>query len=207
MNNNELKAQRILKGLPEVGKGIIDILNENNINYAVIGGIAVARWSSPRDTGDIDFIVPASSRSKLEELFDTRPLSMPGRDGITTIFNDADVDFIFSEPHEDFFYKDRGSFLGLPVLGRNQLLYLKLASTRAKDNSDIVYICKNMSEQEREGFRKFLEHEVGHFNEKDEFIESFNTSCLIADLESKDQNKLAGAAFRKLLLKRYSHIL
>ena len=47
---------------------IVDALNEKKIDYAVCGGIAMAIWSLPRATVDIDILVRESDLLRIEEV-------------------------------------------------------------------------------------------------------------------------------------------
>lgn len=48
-------------------RAIIDVLEQHNVKYVVIGGVAARIWGSPRNTDDID-ICPAATRANKRRL-------------------------------------------------------------------------------------------------------------------------------------------
>lgn len=53
----------------EVVKFILKILNENEINYAIIGGLATGQHAIPRTTHDVDILIASNEVEKVRRIF------------------------------------------------------------------------------------------------------------------------------------------
>ena len=67
---------------PQSAQRVVDFLNEHNIPYMLIGGLAVSIWGEPRVTLDADFKVSidmplADFRKLVLEHFPERPMNIP----------------------------------------------------------------------------------------------------------------------------------
>ncbi len=54
----------------ETVKFILRSLNENNVRYAIIGGVAMGQHALPRTTHDLDILVAAEDLEKVRKLFE-----------------------------------------------------------------------------------------------------------------------------------------
>ncbi len=142
---------------------VVKLLQDNNLDYAIIGGIAVSVWSRPRATVDVDVLIAMKSKNfkKLIDILGSekflthdeimefrrmkflRALYPVGDDFIT-------VDFVFSD--EDFFMNviNRGreiDFEGkkIKIATPEDIILLKLMSGREHDFID----AKNIAEVQK----------------------------------------------------------
>jgi hypothetical protein len=76
---------------------LIAALNERDVPYALVGGLAMAVWGFPRATVDIDLLVPAASLPSCEEVAESlgyvikaRPMTFSG--GAVVIHRQSKLD-------------------------------------------------------------------------------------------------------------------
>ena len=82
-------AENIYRSVPR----LFDLLEERNIDYVLVGGIAMLAYIKGRNTQDIDLIV---ARKDLEKLPEVR-IGDQNKDFARGLFGELQVDFLFSE--------------------------------------------------------------------------------------------------------------
>jgi hypothetical protein len=133
--------------------GLVDELSGGGVDYALVGGLAVAVWGAPRATRDIDLLVqPAALEPALAAAarrgFDVRALPMTFRDGmqlqrVTRADGGAllSVDFILVNPNLEATWSSRRahetSGRTLWVVSRDALIAMKALAARPQDIADI----------------------------------------------------------------------
>lgn len=132
---------------------VVGELDRAGVDYALVGGLAVAVWGAPRATKDIDLLVlPADVERALGAVaplgFDIRALPMTFRDGMTLqrVSRAAEghvltVDFIVVDENLGPAWSSRRRFdtSGRPitVVSRDMLIAMKAAAARPIDIADI----------------------------------------------------------------------
>lgn len=184
------------------------ILDKENIDSVVVGGIAVGAHSEPRTTKGIDFAIKYTDLPKLQSLFDLSPLSLTVREGFTTKIEGTDIDFLILEQNEYFLLKNQIKYLDtIDVASCINMIWLKLTSgKRTKDMSDIIQIFKKLTDQQIVDGRKFIlnlikNKELDYLME--DIIEDYDSLSEIAKLENK-KDKTAGSKFVKLIANKLS---
>jgi hypothetical protein len=146
--------------LPSDFKEFLRLLNENRVEYLIIGGYAVSYYGYPRATGDLDIRVAISptNAEKLVRLlrhfgFDLPELTEeiflqpwgiirmgypPMRIEVTTSISGVDFAECYAARVTDEIDGVRAEIIGLPQLRQN-----KLASGRAKDLADLEQLSKD----------------------------------------------------------------
>lgn len=61
---------------------VIDVLDANQVAYALVGGLAVSLYTEPRATEDIDFMIPETAWEEVRRSL--RPLGFAIEAGMTT---------------------------------------------------------------------------------------------------------------------------
>ncbi len=126
-------APRVLAAM----RTISDEYRRLGIRHALVGGLAVGAQGWPRATRDVDFIVD-------EGAFERRPgglvlLRVPFEvDGVP-------VDSLAPTSDEPFLAKARDAAIesrGIPVLGVEALIYMKLKAGRMRDQVDVIELLK-----------------------------------------------------------------
>ena len=142
MRYNTAAFKMVPEGIKSTARQVSEYLTSQGIIHAVIGGMAVSAYSPPRMTEDVDFLVPESALSVIQELGDTSPLA-ESVDGVTVDINDVVVDFIFMPddmPEETL--QDGPKIEGIPVLRPEALMLMKMYAPRVKDNADVIAMIK-----------------------------------------------------------------
>jgi hypothetical protein len=196
------QALNLPENITAVALKVKSALEANNIENVVIGGIAIGKYSLPRTTADVDFLVKGSDINKINSLFGSlNPLSLPEREGYTISFDGVDVDFIIaSEQEENFLFTNKSDYHQLNVPSVFNVIYLKMKSGRTKDINDVIQICKKLSKQERNDIISFLKLRIRENDLDRDSIEDFKSSCMIADLE-ESKKKTAKDMFYNYLKK------
>jgi hypothetical protein len=119
---------------------VTEIAEENNIDWALVGGLAMALYGSDRTTKDIDIIA-----DKLLPLEKVGELLQGGeRYLIKTNKNDVAVDWIIrKDEFKELFaqaLKESVKINGVPVLTPEWLVILKFIAGRFKDQEDAVFL-------------------------------------------------------------------
>ena len=135
-------------------KSLHECLTDNRIDYAVIGGLAVAVWGEPRLTQDIDVKV-LLSRDEAEKLlkaivseykpFGDNPLEMLQKNGILFVHDTYGIriDIHLSDTLFDRKVIERASRIeiqsgtNIKICSAEDLIIYKMLSTRVSDSRDI----------------------------------------------------------------------
>ena len=142
-------------------KSLIAILEAEKIDYAVVGGFAVAIWGAPRATTDIDLLVRPSDVDQVLGLvralgYDLEAAPMTFQDGMqirrVTRIDDAEVltlDLLLVNANLEDVWKTRSTVLTeagpVCVVSREGLIRMKIAANRPQDISDVA----RLREQDR----------------------------------------------------------
>ena len=134
---------------------IISALNENEIEYAVCGGLALTIHGFPRATFDIDVLIRPESLEKAYEIaakfeYDIRGLDMSFKERaveirrVSKIDDDGEVlplDFLLVTQQVEDVWKTREKLIWqdktLWIVSREGLIKMKTLAGRAKDLIDI----------------------------------------------------------------------
>jgi hypothetical protein len=169
-----------------VAKKVSAFLTSNHTPHALAGGMAVGIYGFNRMTRDVDFVVSESARKVIEQLGPTTVIS-GHLDGVSVKVDGVDVDFLFvSKTVHQGDLSSVKQFSGIPVIGIDPLVAMKMGAGRHKDTLDVVELLKlgNVSVEEVE---KRLSGED---------LEQFQGFVTIADLEKKGEHKQG----RKILM-------
>lgn len=117
---------------------------KQGIRYALVGGLAVGAQGWPRATEDVDFLVD-------EKAFEQRPgglvlLRVPFQ------ANGVPIDSLAPTRDEPFLAAARDSAVitnGIPVIGVEALVYMKLKAYRMRDRVDVVELIKRGADGDR----------------------------------------------------------
>lgn len=132
---------------------------ENEIDWAVYGGIAMAIYGSPRLTKDVDII--ASKRLPLEKERIIGHLKQGGEHFIIETENrEVPIDWILRNDDFKIFYrealKDAVMIDGIPILTPEWLVILKFIAGRFKDQEDAVYLLREKDLVDRNKIRELI---------------------------------------------------
>ncbi len=134
---------------------ITTILNDNGLEYAVCGGLALTIHGFPRATFDIDVLIKSESLEKAYELaaqkgYDIKGLDMSFKDRaveirrVSKIDDDGEVlslDLLLVTPQVDDVWDTREKLVwenqDLWIVSREGLIKMKQLAGRAKDLIDI----------------------------------------------------------------------
>lgn len=131
----------------------IELLNEHNVQYIVVGAYAVSYHARPRNTGDIDFFIDNSSKNISNILqvlkkfgfgeLDLTPNDFKGNDNIIQLgYEPVRIDIMtgISGVSFDQAYKNKvqGKLGDQPVyfISLKDLIINKKASSRTQDKAD-----------------------------------------------------------------------
>lgn len=134
-------------------------LSEAGVRHVIAGGLAVCANGYPRATTDVDFLVG-------REAFEEHPGGvMTLRAGVPFQVDGIAIDLISAGSGEEFLEAaldaPRGSFLEAPAL-----IYLKLKSSRLRDQADVVELLKRSVDIEacRTYLQKHAPDLIEHFD-------------------------------------------
>lgn len=136
LNLDLLDEDSALQAIEKVG----DLAEQNNIDWALAGGLAVILYGSDRLTKDVDIIASRSLPLENEGLL------MQGgeRYNIKTSKKTVAVDWIIRKDEAKRFYqealKDAVKIQDVPVLTPEWLVILKYIAGRFKDQEDCVFL-------------------------------------------------------------------
>lgn len=108
-------------------------LDDLQIPYALIGGLAVGAYGAPRATKDVDFLVG-------EEAFERHGPIVSFRPGLPIESGGVAVDPVSIGAEETFLVEaiqEATQSFGVPVIGIGPLIYMKLSAGRKQDEADI----------------------------------------------------------------------
>lgn len=141
------KSHNIQEDMAEALLKVVNKLKSNNIDYRLIGGLAVGVHSKPRSTSDVDFYISNKDVEKVKALFDkSSPLEMGPWDGFTLVVDGFDIDFIYSNNSKRNLMQEPAKVVNdLSFLSLSELIYSKIISGRLKDINDISSIVEHYS--------------------------------------------------------------
>ncbi len=134
---------------------IVTVLNDNEIEYAVCGGLALTIHGFPRATFDIDVLIKSDSLEKAYKLaaekgYDIKGLDMSFKERaveirrVSKIDDDGEVlslDLLLVTPHVEDVWETREKLLwenqDLWIVSQKGLIKMKQLAGRAKDLIDI----------------------------------------------------------------------
>ena len=133
--------------------------DENDIDWAVCGGIAMAIYGSPRLTKDVDII--ASKRLPLEKERIIGHLKQGGEHFIVeTATREVPIDWILRNDDFKACYraalKDAVMIDKIPILTPEWLVILKFIAGRFKDQEDAVYLLREKDLVNRDKIRELI---------------------------------------------------
>jgi hypothetical protein len=156
-------------------KDLCLFLDQNQMEYVLVGGIAVGIWSEPRATVDIDFLISmkADDFPRLKEKLDRsgkfvfvheKPVSFEKITFLRATLKsntDISVDFLFADDdlqRETLKRKEPVSIgdISVNIITPEDLILLKLLSGRPQDKLDAAKIIKSQGENlDREHLNKW----------------------------------------------------
>lgn len=141
------KSHNIQEDMAEALLKVVNKLKLNNIDYRLIGGLAVGVHSKPRSTSDVDFYISNKDVEKVKALFNkSSPLEMGPWDGFTLVVDGFDIDFIYSNNSKRNLMQEPAKVVNdLSFLSLSELIYSKIISGRLKDINDISSIVEHYS--------------------------------------------------------------
>jgi len=176
MSFNRHAFKMVPEGVKSAAKQVSEFLESRGIPHAVIGGMAVSAYSPPRMTEDVDFLVPDSALSDIQEMGETSPLA-DAVDGVTLTVGGVTVDFIFMPgdmPEETLEGGPR--IEGVPVLRPEALFLMKMHAPRAKDHADVIEMIKS-GHVDLDGVRKYVKkHDPS-------MLDDFESNVALAEFE------------------------
>ncbi len=160
MKNNPnpmIDSETALKALKAVSKNA----DKKNIPWALVGGVAMSFYGSPRQTHDVDVISSATVGITAE-----RKLGFGGERYRTKVGKkDVPVDWIVRNDTAKKFYEkalaDAAKIDCLPIITPEWLVILKYIAGRFKDQQDAVYLLKKKKLVDRKLVRKKIVETAG----------------------------------------------
>lgn len=141
---------------------VADIAEANGVNWALVGGIAMHFYGSPRLTKDVDVIASAILPLEAE-----RRLGFGGaRYRIKVGKKKVPLDWIVRNDTVDVFYAKALSeaYLlssGLPIVTPEWLVILKYIAGRFRDQQDAVFLLKQKGLTDRKLIRRKITETIG----------------------------------------------
>jgi len=117
-------------------------LHELGVPHALVGGLAVGAYGAPRATKDVDFLVG-------EEAFVHHGMLVSFRPGLPISSDGVAVDPISVGNDEHFLRKEFESAAtshGIPIIGLEPLIYMKLSAGRHRDLDDVTRLLNATNE-------------------------------------------------------------
>ena len=162
------KVGMIPGAVMSVAKKVSVFLDEHEVPHAIAGGMAVSVHGHPRMTKDVDILVPSSAASVIKQLGKSSRIS-GFLSGVSVKVDGVDVDFLFLG--HGLGSKDitsAGEYGGLPIVGIESLIVMKLGAGRAQDTADIVAlvnagkvpvtaVSKRLSDEDQDEFKQVVE--------------------------------------------------
>lgn len=138
----------------------IKLLNKHNVQYLIVGAYAMALYSEPRNTGDIDFFIEPTEANALKVLDVLKEFGMESLDiSISDLINEnmvvqlgvapVRIDLLssisgvnFNEAYTEIEKKKFGE-TEANFISKKHLIKNKKASNRKKDISDLEILLKS----------------------------------------------------------------
>jgi len=140
---------------------VVGALDANGVEYAMVGGLALAVWGAPRATKDIDFLVRPEDLERAKSAargvgYTLEALPMRFSDGMqmqrVSKAQGAElmtVDFILVDANLEPVWQSRQrratDVLPVCVISREALIAMKVAAGRPQDQADVI----KLQEQDR----------------------------------------------------------
>ncbi len=165
------------------------LADQEEIEWAVAGGIAMHLYGSPRMTKDLDIIA-----SKNLSLAPQHRLSVGGSSYTLTVGKYAvQVDWIVrNDGYQEFYRKALKEAIGLPnglrVVTPEWLVILKYNAGRQKDLDDIVFLLKQAKLVDRPTVKRKVVETVGEGGWLT-MLSGFRRLCDLADGNTKEPSK------------------
>lgn len=140
-------SERILRAMRDATLRLDDL----QIPYALIGGLAVGAHGAPRATKDVDFLVG-------EEAFEHHGPIVSFRAGLPIESGGVAVDPVSIGAEETFLVEAiqaATQSFGVPVIGIGPLIYMKLSAGRRQDEADVQRLMEAGSHER--AAREYLE--------------------------------------------------
>lgn len=140
---HDVVAQKVIDAMRVASQA----LSRAGVRHAVAGGLAVGANGYPRATRDVYFLVG-------NEAFEHHPRGLVTlRSGVPFQVNGVAIDFLSIGPDEEFLTKELG-VAEAPFLAAAPLVYLKLKSSRLRDQADVIELVK--ASLDVDGCRRYL---------------------------------------------------
>lgn len=165
---------------------LAEIAKENDIEWAIAGGIAIQIYGFTRATTDVDAIA-----SGILPLEGKRELSFGGK-SYQVLIDDEEitVDWIVRNDSYDDFYqvalKEADDLEGIKIISPEWLAILKHLANRGKDELDLMWLLREPDLVDREIMFEHLEKIRGKYAQP--IIDALKSDCLYADvLKARDE--------------------
>ena len=160
VNRNEMID--IETGLSALAK-LAKTAEKNNVSWAIVGGVAMYIYGSPRLTKDVDVIADRILSSVKAE----RPLGFGGeRYQVRAKNKTVDIDWIVRSDEAKQIYQaalqDAILMEGVPVITPEWLIVLKYIAGRFKDQEDAVFLLRQKKLVSRQKIRSHLKKILGN---------------------------------------------
>lgn len=155
--NKMLDDESAMEAIAKVG----ELAAQENIDWALVGGVAMAMYNSPRLTKDVDII--AVKRLNL------KPVGQLLQGGecyqIQISKRKVEVDWIVRQDDAKVFYQralaDAIKLEDLPIITPEWLVILKYIAGRFKDQEDAVYLLRQPKLVNRKKIKELITEVVG----------------------------------------------
>ena len=140
---------------------VVSFAENRQINWALVGGIAMHLYGSPRLTKDVDVIASATLPLEAE-----RSLGFGGeRYSVKVGKKNVPVDWIVRNDTARKFYeqalKEANELFGVPIVTPEWLVILKYIAGRFKDQQDAVFLLKQKDLVNRRSIRRKIIETAG----------------------------------------------
>ncbi len=157
--NPMIATETGLKALSKLAK----LAEKANVQWALVGGIAMHLYGSPRLTKDVDVIASA-----ILDLDSERNLGFGGKRYSVRLNNlEVPIDWIVRNDTAQKFYETalkeaHKSLSGLPIITPEWMIILKYIAGRFKDQQDAVFLLKQKNLVNRRLVRKKIAETAGN---------------------------------------------
>lgn len=173
---------------PEIIQKLIPRLSD--VRYAIIGGLAVSLYTNGKrkvSYNDIDILIDRRDANKVESLMETLGFSLlkkhffDGKQWYQYEYSGQTLDIALASDSFSMDGISRASTLSLHnhplrVINRDSLLVNKLLAGREKDYRDILYLLKEMNDDEISfAFRKIIKNAPSREEDFEQLIQDSKT--------------------------------
>ena len=161
LKNNLNEMIDIETGLTALAK-LTKTAEKNNVSWAIVGGVAMYIYGSPRLTKDVDIIADKI----LSGIEAERPLGFGGERYQVKIKNKTvDIDWIVRNDEAKQIYqaalRDAVLISEVPVISPEWLIVLKYIAGRFKDQEDAIFLLRQKKMVSRQKIRANLKQILG----------------------------------------------